>query len=290
MKGIYKIAATTVAIICMLAFSSVPTLAANTGAINMGFNAASSAPQIKTITPAGTSVTCTPDGTTPLSFTVIGFDAGGWQQLGKLTAQLVKGATNAGPVVTVATGTQSAAKEATYAVTVNFQYYWLHGTDYTVKFTLYDTGGKTDTQSSVALTYVPAAGLTVEGGAINFATLNYSATSSTSTSAIHNSANTPISVGATASDWQSDVNYASTVPISSLWGSSTSNPTAQQMSPIATLATSSVGTLNGGTGGQGTPPASVTTSWYVVVPAASDTFVLAGNYTTSTSLTATSTG
>jgi hypothetical protein len=290
MKIRYKIAATTVAIMCTLVFSSVPTLAADTGAINLGFNTAQSAPQIKTITPTATSLTCTPDGTTLLHFTVIGFSSGGWQQLARLEAQVMKGAVNAGPVITVAAGTQSGAKEATYAVDAVFQYYWMHGSDYTVKFTLYNTNAQTDTQSSVALTYQPAAGLAVEGAAIDFATLNYSQTSSTATSAVHNSANTPINIGATASAWQSDVGWASVVPVSSLWGSSTTNPTPQQMSPIATLATSGVGTLSGGTGGAGTPPAAVTTSWYVVVPAASDTFVLVGNYTTSASLTATSTG
>ena len=121
-----KIAATVVAVLCLLALSSVPALALSAGNINMSFNTASSAPQIVSITPATTSVVCTPDGTTPLIVTVVCFDAGGGQQLGALQMQLKSGDVNAGTVVTVASGTSTDAKDASYVVTTNFQYYWLH--------------------------------------------------------------------------------------------------------------------------------------------------------------------
>ena len=140
------------------------------------------------------------------------------------------------------------------------------------------------------MTYLPAAGITVETPSINFGTLNYSQTTPAYNASFHNSANTPISVGASGTQFVSDVLQASPVSMSALWGSSTTNPSPQQMSPIATLATSNVGTVSGGTGGFGTPPASVTSSWYVVVPPASPSFVFIGNYTTTVVLTATSTG
>jgi hypothetical protein len=285
-----KIAATVVAVLCLLALSSVPALALSAGNINMSFNTASSAPQIVSITPATTSVVCTPDGVTWDTMTVVCFDAGGWQQLGALQAQLKSGDVNAGTVVTVASGTSTDAKDASYVVTTNFQYYWLHASNYTAHCTISDINGRNATQSSVAMTYLPAAGITVETPAINFGTLNYSQTSSTYHANFHNSANTPISVGASGTQFVTDVPQGSNLQMSALWGSSTTNPTYQQMSPIATLATSYAGSLNGGTGGQGTPPSFQGTAWYVVVPPASPTFVFIGNYTTTVVLTATSTG
>jgi hypothetical protein len=285
MKTISKIAATTVAIICMLAFSSVPALAAGSGNINLAFNSSHSGPQIKTITPSATTVTCNPDGTQTLAFHVIGFSSGGYQQLGRLDAQIMKGTATAGPIVSVASGTPQGAKDADYSISVVFQYYWLNGVDYKVRFTLYDLVSDFDTQDSVALTYAPAVGVTIEGSTVNFATLTYGQTSSVGTAALHNSANTPITIRADAPNWVSDVAFASPVPINSLSGSS-DGITYYQMSPIITLATSGVGTLGPGSG---SPPASITTSWRVSVPAASDTFVLVGNYTTAIQITATAT-
>ena len=286
-----KIAATVVAVLCLLALSSVPALALSAGNINMSFNTASSAPQIVSITPTATSVVCIPDGAATLSMTVVCFDAGGWQQLGALQAQAKMGTTNAGPMVTFASsGTSIDAKDSAYVCNGTFAYYWPHAANYTVQFTINDINGRTGTGTSVALTYLPAAGITVETPSINFGTLNYSQTTPAYNASFHNSANTPISVGASGTQFVSDVLQASPVSMSALWGSSTTNPTPQQMSPIATLATSNVGTLNGGTIGFGTPPASVTSSWYVVVPPASPSFVFIGNYTATTVLTATSTG
>jgi hypothetical protein len=285
-----KIAATVVAVVCLLALSSVPALALSNGNINMSFNTASSAPQIVTITPTATSMVCTPDGYTPILMTVTCFDAGGWQQLGALQAQVKIGTTNAGPVQTYTNAVAIDAKDATYAINGSAPYWWPHGTNFTVAFTINDINGRTGTGTSVALTYLPAAGITVETPSINFGTLNYSQTTPAYNASFHNSANTPISVGASGTQFVSDVLQASPVSMSALWGSSTTNPTPQQMSPIATLATSNVGTVNGGTIGFGTPPASVTSSWYVVVPPASPSFVFIGNYTATTVLTATSTG
>jgi len=285
-----KIAATVVAVLCLLALSSVPALALSAGNINMSFNTASSAPQIVTITPTATSMVCTPDGYTPILMTVTCFDAGGWQQLGALQAQVKIGTTNAGPVITYTNAVAIDAKDATYAINGSAPYWWPHGTNYTAQFTINDINGRTGTGTSVALTYLPAAGITVETPSINFGTLNYSQTTPAYNASFHNSANTPISVGASGTQFVSDVLQASPVSMSALWGSSTTNPTPQQMSPIATLATSYAGSLNGGTGGQGTPPSFQGTAWYVVVPPASPTFVFIGNYTTTVVLTATSTG
>jgi len=290
MKISSKIAATVVAVVCLLALSSVPALALSNGNINMSFNTASSAPQIVTITPTATSMVCTPDGYTPILMTVTCFDAGGWQQLGALQAQVKIGTTNAGPVQTYTNAVAIDAKDATYAINGSAPYWWPHGTNYTAQFTINDINGRTGTGTSVPMTYLPAAGITVETPSINFGTLNYSQTTPAYNASFHNSANTPISVGASGTQFVSDVLQASPVSMSALWGSSTTNPTPQQMSPIATLATSNVGTVSGGTGGFGTPPASVTSSWYVVVPPASPSFVFIGNYTATTVLTATSTG
>ena len=286
-----KIAATVVAVLCLLALSSVPALALSAGNINMSFNTASSAPQIVSITPATTSVVCTPDGVTWETMTVVCFDAGGWQQLGALQAQAKMGTTNAGPMDTFASsGTSIDAKDSAYVCNGTFAYYWPHAANYTVQFTINDINGRTGTGTSVALTYLPAAGITVETPSINFGTLNYSQTTPAYNASFHNSANTPISVGASGTQFVTDVFQGSNLPMSALWGWSSTNTTPQQMSPIATLATSYAGSLNGGTGGQGTPPSFQGTAWYVVVPPASPTFVFIGNYTTTVVLTATSTG
>ena len=256
----------------------------------MSFNTASSAPQIVTITPTATSIVCTPDGYTPILMTVTCFDASGWQQLSSLQAQVKIGTTNAGPVQTYTNAVAIDAKDATYAINGSAPYWWPHGTNYTAQFTINDINGRTGTGTSVPMTYLPAAGITVETPAINFGTLNYSQTSSTYHANFHNSANTPISVGASGTQFVTDVFQGSNLPMSALWGWSSTNTTPQQMSPIATLATSYAGSLNGGTGGQGTPPSFQGTARYVVVPPASPTFVFIGNYTTTVVLTATSTG
>lgn len=290
MRFLPNVVVVAIAIVCVLAFSSVPALAANTGTINAIFNADNTGPQIISITPMSASVPCTPDGTTTLRFTVRCSDENGYQDLSRLEAQLYKGAI-AGPLVTVTTNTPVPGnpKEADYTVNIEFQYYWLHGADYTVKFTLYDTAGLTDTKTSGVITYEPAAGITVEHAPVtlNFGQLTYGKTSVPPQPAvIHNSANTPISVGATAPDWKSSLSYGSPVPISSLYGGGNGAPPAFVPMPIAILATSGVGTF----GSPGTPPAPITTSWYEVVPAKSPGFVLAGTYTTTITLTATSTG
>jgi hypothetical protein len=223
--------------------------------------------------------------------TVVCFDAGGWQQLGALQAQAKMGTTNVGPLYTFASsGTSIDAKDSAYVCNGTFAYYWPHAANYTVQFTINDINGRTGTGTSVALTYLPAAGITVETPSINFGTLNYSQTTPAYNASFHNSANTPISVGASGTQFVTDVFQGSNLPMSALWGWSSTNTTPQQMSPIATLATSYAGSLNGGTGGQGTPPSFQGTAWYVVVPPASPTFVFIGNYTTTVVLTATSTG
>jgi hypothetical protein len=287
MKTSLKIAAASVAIICLLAFSSVPALAAK---IPGQFTAKNDKPKIDTITGA-TSVECNPDGTATLSFTVRCSDANGYQDLSKLEAQLYMGNNKAGPLVTQTTKTSVSGlpKEADYVVSIVFQYYWLHG-DYKVTFTVSDQASETHTKDSNKITYLAAAGLTVDGSPnLNFGTLDYAVTSDPpQTASIHNSANTPIRVSAEASEWVSSLpGQGSPIPINSLKGKSTG---AYQPMPIATLATSDVGTLSGGTGDMGARPASITTSWTATPPAQSDTFVLAGTYSTTITLTATATG
>jgi hypothetical protein len=287
MRLIVRTAVVITVIICLLAFSGVPALAANTANIAADFNAKKSPPRIVSITPASTSVLCTPDGTTTLRFTVRGFCSDGYQDLAKITAQIYKGttATPAGALITVTANTPVDSKQADFTVDVIFQHYWMHGSDYAVTFRLFDQGGMTDTKASVAITYEPATGIAMDSTPtlLSFGDLNYTE-SSTATTNFHNSANTPISVAATAPSWTSDDPLASSILISSLQGKTTG---AYAPMPIAAFGTSGVGTLSPG---DGAPPASVTTTWQMTVPPETPTFVLVGEYSTTITLTATATG
>jgi hypothetical protein len=287
MRLIVRTAVVITAIICLLAFSGVPALAASTANIAADFNAKKSPPRIISITPQTTSVQCTPDGTTTLRFIVRGFCSDGYQDLAKITAQIYKGttATPAGTLVTVTANTPVDAKNADFTVIVTFHYYWMHGTDYGVNFRLFDQGGMTDTQAYSPITYEPMVGIAMDSTPtlLSFGDLNYTE-SGTATTNFHNSANTPISVAATAPSWTSDDPLASSILISSLQGKTTG---AYAAMPITAFGTSGVGTL---APGDGAPPASVTTSWLMTVPPETPTFVLVGTYSTTITLTATATG
>jgi hypothetical protein len=279
-----QIAAAVVALACVLAFSSVPALAANTGTVDSTFAAANTAPKIDSVSPAGPySVTCNPDGTSTLTFTVRCFDANGNADLKQIDAQLQKGASAVGPVVTVTSGTVVDAKRLDYTVTVTFQYYYTYGADWNVKFTLSDKSSATDTLTSAAITYVQAAGITIESpvspNKLDFGTLTYGDTSSTQSAVVHNSANTPVSVAGSGPAFTSASSGASSVPISSLYGGTTT-PTSMPSTVISSLP-------NGGLGTSPVPGYKVTTNWYVTVPAETPTFVLYGTYTTTVTLTAT---
>jgi hypothetical protein len=279
-----KITAAAIALACVLAFSSMPALAANTGSVDAGYAAGNAAPKIDSVSPSGPySVSCNPDGTSTLTFTVRCFDANGNADLKQIDAQLQKGATAVGPVVTVTSGTVVDAKRLDYTVTVTFQYYYTYGADWNVKFTLSDMSSATATQTSAAITYVQAAGITIESplspNKLDFGTLLYGNTSSTQTVVVHNSANTPVSVAGTGPAFTSPASGASSVPISSLFGGTTT-PTSMPSTVISSLP-------NGGQGTTPVPGYKVTTNWYVTVPAETPTFVLYGNYTTTVTLTAT---
>ena len=196
MKPSSKIVATVVAVVCILAFSSMPALAASTANIAASFNTKASPPRIISITPASSSVLCTPDGTTTLRFTVRGYCSDGYEDLAKVTGQLYKGttATPAGSIVTVSTKTMIDVKNADFTVNMTFPYYWLHGTDYAVTMKLFDQAGKTDTKASATITYTSATGVSMDSTPtlLNFGDLNYTE-SGTATTNFHNSANTPIS-------------------------------------------------------------------------------------------------
>lgn len=280
-----KIAAAAIALVCLLAFSSVPALAANTGTVDAAFAAGNAAPKIDNISPAGPySVSCNPDGTSTLTFTVRCFDANGNADLKQLDAQLQKVATAVGPVVTVTSGTVVDAKRLDYSVTVTFQYYFTYGADWNVKFTVSDKSSATDTQTSAAITYVRAAGITIDSpvspNKLDFGTLTYGGTSTPQqTSVVHNSANTPVAVAGNGPAFTSLSSGASSVPISSLFGGVTT-PTSMPSTVISNLP-------NGGLGTSPAPGYKVTTNWYVTVPAETPTFVLYGTYTTTVTLTAT---
>jgi hypothetical protein len=290
-----KIATTAVAVLCMLAFTSVPALAANTGTISATFNTSNAAPSIVSITPSTTSLICNPDGTTPLTFTVLCRDPNGWQDLNHLVGQLYKsGSIKAGPEFDITAKVESSSKEATFTISMNIPYWWPHDTG-SMLCTIYDNAGNSATRSSVVITYLPATGITIDGaGLMDFGSLNYGQTSDPlRTKSFHNSANTPISVAATAPNWVSDDMHATTLTADSIWGGSGS---LQQMvmsgggGVIDPIGTSGVGTLTGGAAGYGAPPAPVVTSWQVVIPAETEGFTLVGNYTTTITLTATATG
>jgi hypothetical protein len=279
-----KIAAAAIALACLLAFSSVPALAANTGTVDAAFAAGNTAPKIDSISPSGPySVSCNPDGTSTLTFTVRCFDANGNADLKQLDAQLQKVATAVGPVVTVSSGTVVDAKRLDYTVTVTFQYYYTYGADWNVKFTVSDQSSATATQTSAAITYVKAAGITIESpispNKLDFGTLTYGDTSTTQTAVVHNSANTPVSVAGNGPAFTSPSSGASSVPISSLFGG-VSTPTSMPSTVISNLP-------NGGLGTSPAPGYKATTNWYVTVPAETPTFVLYGTYTTTVTLTAT---
>jgi len=279
-----KIAAAAIALACLLAFSSVPALAANTGTVDATFAAGNTAPKIDSVSPAGPySVSCNTDGTSTLMFTVRCFDANGNADLKQIDAQLIKGATAVGPVVTVTSGTVVDAKRLDYTVTVTFQYYYTYGADWNVKFTLSDKSSATATQTSAAITYVKAAGITIDSplspNKLDFGTLTYGDTSITQSAVVHNSANAPVSVAGSGTAFTSTSSGASSVPISSLYGGTTT-PTSMPSTVTSSLP-------NGGLGTTPVPGYKVTTNWYVTVPAETPTFVLYGTYTTTVTLTAT---
>lgn len=276
-----KIATTLVAVMCALAFSSVPTLAANTGSIDAGLAAAGAPPTIVSVSPSGPyTVTCNPDGTATQAFTVRVSCANGVAELKQLDAQLQKGGGAVGSVVTVTSGAQVNAKTLDYSIAVTFRYYYTYGSDWTVKFTATTQGGKTATQTSAAITYVKAAGITIESpvspSKLDFGTLDYGQTSSQVPSVVHNSANAPVSVTGAGSDFTSPATGASPIPIGSLYAGST---------PMGGTVVSSL--PNGGVGATPDPSYKVTTNWHVTVPAETTDFVLYGTYSTTVTLTAT---
>ncbi len=288
MKFLPNIAAIAIAIVCVIAFSSVPALAAptGTGTIPGQFTADNLKPTITKVTPSGPqTVECTPDSTTTLTFTVTCFDANGYADLKQLDAQLQDGATAVGPLVTVTSGKEVDAKTLDYTVNIVFQYYYTYGKNYQVEFTVSDQSLATGTRTSDPITYEQAAGITVESPALlNLGTLTYGQTSAPpQTATIHNSANSPIRIDGAAPQWTSDkaAQGASPVSSTSLYGGY--GGTYVDMgaaSPGKTIITNEPN-------GVKTPPPSRTLSFYEVVPPETPSFVLYGVYTTTITLTAT---
>ena len=154
-------------------------------------------------------------------------------------------------------------------------YWWASG-PMSLTVTATTTEGLTGS-ATIAVQYTSALGVTVDTPSLDFGSLTYNQVSADQTATIHNSANTAItSVTGAATDWASD-GTGSVMPASALHLSTPDTPMSNSDTTIS-------GALGVQTSDSSLSSASM--AFHVVVPGASDSFQMQGNYNSQTTLTA----
>ena len=137
--------------------------------------------------------------------------------------------------------------------------------------TAMDSGNAASASVPVTINYGSALGLTVDTPSLAFGTFAYATSTADQSLTIHNSANTPLDVTGTATQWTSDAG-GSNMPANALHATVNGADTPLSDTTATALTTGMT--------------ASATIPMHVAVPALTDSFTMSGNYASTTTLTA----
>jgi hypothetical protein len=263
------------------AYLIAPVTASGSGTISGTFKS-STPPTIVSITMnSGSTVNPVPDASPPYSITVRVRDSDGNADIRLVEAALheIQDNTKEVDYRQATSGFQIIDPSTIDVIMVVYFHYYTPPGQYAITVTATDSASGTGTQTSSAITYSSAIGLTIDGpSTLNFGTLTYGSQSAQQISTIHNSANTNIFVRATALDWTS-IPAGSNVPANTLSadGKQMNDPTATVQLPVW---------VQNEQYPAGVPPHDL--AFVETVPSQSGGFTLAGTYTTTITLMASS--
>jgi hypothetical protein len=245
------------AVFLMLGVFTAPVLADNTGSISNTLQTQNLAPTIISMTPQSQDLSGNPGNTVTATVTAVMYSPNGVGQLRIPNVDYeLHGDTNNIMAATVSGPTPINSTSESFVFTCSFSKDATPGL-YDVRTYAMTKDGLNSDRGIVTINLLPTLGITVNTPTLDFGKLAYDQTSATQVASVTSTSNVNLNVGVTPGAWTSSDSAASSMDASVL-----------HYSAFATAA----------------PGSTVTSNMQVVVPAASESFIMSGNYASTTTV------